>query len=377
MKDPKIVQAYDAAAPDTETAVRMLEQIQRKAAALPKKKPHAPAARRTFLIAACLALLAALSTAGYAAYQRWSLPKPERYESIGKWGYLDEHRRTQYTTPTLPDVTVPASTEPVSVDTPITDEGFMLRAMQILENAGMKDVAPESMTVVRQKNLYWDREEAEVSFIHRELMVNIKMDAGTGSLISMYGLEFVLPDGTPCSSREQADALAESCYESLPVPQGYKLHYVEKYDTNFWSYDFCREVLPGLFSEYECVRVSINPEKGLLTGCTVFSVPLLDDHEPGDEQLTQEQAAAAAMANDQFNYMHGMEDGWTMSSAEITVCMPNWEYTSWLDVRNKASKVSRLCWLLTYERESGPYDMKKTVMVDLYTGEILGGDVLK
>ena len=378
MKNDKIVSAYDRAAPSVQTAAQIYENVLARAE-LPEEKPHSKLIlRRVILAAACVAVLLALAVGGYAAYQKWSLPEPEQYENVGKWGYLDEHERNDYTTPSIPESqqttdALPEST-PAPAEESISDVAFMVKALEILKNAGMTHITPESMTVVRQADLRWDREEAEVSFIHDGLMTSVKFNAKTGELIGFYGFEYILDKGKPCKTQAEADALATACYASLPVAQGYKLRYVEKFDSNFWCYDFCREVLPDIFSEYECVRVAINPEKGMLTFCTVFDVPLLDDHQPGEEPITQQQAEQAAMANEQFNFEHRFDEGWTLTSAEVKVCMPNWAYSTGFDVALKASKVTRLCWLLAYEKDFDLYHAKYTVMVDYYTGEILGGD---
>ena len=378
MKDPKIEEAYDKIAPDADTAARILRNVQDKAVDQPAAIRIVPR-RKLLLIAAIIALIAVLSTAGYAAYQRWHLPEPESFNPTGKWGYLDEHGRTEYTTPSMPDNLMassdPADSSPADPQEPISDEAFMLRALDILKNAGMKNIEPDSMTVVRQADLKWDREEAEVSFIHDGLTTSVKFDAMNGDLIGFYGFEYVLSEGTPCKSQAEADALATACYESLPVTQGFQIQHIEKYDSNFWCYDFCREVLPEIFSEYECVRVAINPEKGLLTFCTVFDVPLLDDHEPGEQPLSLEEAQAYALANEQFNHDKIIEnEGWTLTDAKIKVCLPNWLYSSGYGVNNKYSRVTRICWLLSYEKDFELYHARRDVMVDLYTGEILGGE---
>ena len=147
------------------------------------------------------------------------------------------------------------------------------------------------------------------------------------------------------------------------------MRHVEHYDEQYWSYDFCREAAPGIYSAYECVRIAINPVSGALNGVNVFYVPLLDDHVPEDEALTREQAQAAAQACPELHL-----DGYRLREAEITVGLPNWIFTPYEAANAKISGVTRLCWSLVYERPDSEFADEVHVLVDLYTGQILGGD---
>ncbi len=68
MKDPNVVRAYEKAAPDADAEARVLQGVYtalRKTQGAERRK-H-PILRRALLAAACVAMLAALLTAGYAA----------------------------------------------------------------------------------------------------------------------------------------------------------------------------------------------------------------------------------------------------------------------------------------------------------------------
>ena len=378
----EIQTAYQTAAPDEAAAVRIFERVQNEAEARDTARKARPVLRRIAAVAAVIAALALLATGGWAAYQRWFLPEPEPYTPPENGGFYLEHERNEYTTPVPPDpesASPDGGTAPVNISVsaadpePLSDAFLMRRALEILSDAGMEGPTPESMTVVRQKHLYWDREEAVVSCTYNGLQTSVKFDAETGVFLGMSGIDWVLDDACACRTQAEADALALRYYESLPVQQGYVMQGCEKYDEQFWSYDFCREVLPGIFSSYECVRISINPVSGKLTGTTVFYVPLLDDHEPGEPSLTQPEAEAAALACSALDLER---DGYRLQSAEIRVCLPNWYFTADSPFF-KASNVTRLCWYLVYELPNSEYPDRICVMVDLYTGEILGGDAVR
>lgn len=380
MKD-KIQNAYRKAAPDQAGTVRIYEKILNRANAAETERTTGRSAsfpRRLAVAAAVVAAVVLMASVGYAAYQHWFLPAPETYEP-GNNGIYQEHDRKDYN---LAELDSRGATDPKpengteetdsQIIVPLTDEAFIYKGLDILTQVGMLDVRPEQLTVIRQENLYWGREEAEVAFDQGEVQTSVKFDAATGRFLGMHGIDWQLED-TSCSTDADAAKLAQRFYEALPVEQGYALTHVEKYDGQYWSYEYCREVEPGIFNQYEMVRVAINPVSGRLTGCTVFYVPLLDDHAPGQERITQEQAEQTVLDN-----IPKEVEGMNMTQAETRIVFPNWIYTEYGSLPNRrASEVTRWAWVLVYEKENSEFTEQIRVYVDCYTGEILGGDATK
>ena len=364
----EIQTGYDRAAPDRTTVVRIFDRVLNQSK---KVNPvHRAAPRRLILLAATIAAIALLSTLGYAAWQHWFLPAPETYEP-GNNGIYEEHERNEYA---LADSESLAQTggDPVIAD-PLSDEALIEKGLEILKQVGMLNVRPEQLTVVRQENLYWAREEAEILFDQGDIRTSVKFDAATGRLLGLHGIDWQLDGSTACGTDTEAELLATRYYEALPVEQGYDLIHVEKYDEQYWSYDYCREVESGVYNEYEMVRIAINPVSGRLTGCTVFYVPLLDDHEPGQERLTQSEAEQVVQSN-LSELLNGME----LIKAEVVIGFPNWNFTAYqTDANRRASNVTRWAWQLTYEQPGSEFDDQVQLLVDCYTGEILGGDSTK
>lgn len=355
----KIKNAYDAVQPDAAAADTMLQSIRAQAAA---RKPQKKRPVRTLvLIAAIVAALALLGTAGYGAYQRWHLPEPETYP-FNENGAWDVHETAKVTMETFPDS---------DAAEPLSDEYFAARAKEVLALVGQEGRVSSELTITRQEHLWWAREEVEVTFEDPELTpVSVTFDAEDGTLLGLSGFEWAKEGAQPCASKEEAEALAAQYYEALPVPQGYVLRSCTEYDEAYWSFDFCRDVGGGIYSYYEDVRIAIDPQLGTLNGCVVFYVPLLDDHEPGDVPLTQEQAEqVAAQTLDLSRY--------TLKSAEVAVVLPNWLFTDKLptEAEARASKVTRLGWSLVYEDLSSEFADEIWINIDYYTGEILGGDM--
>ena len=226
---------------------------------------------------------------------------------------------------------------------------------------------------MRQTALLYDREEAEVFFTQDVSNTSVKFHAGTGAFLQLSSFgNGDAPDTPVCTTEEDAEALAQSYYENLPVQQGYALSRIEKYDEELWSFCFSRQVTQTLFNPYEEVRVVVDLTTGRLVLCNVFFFPLLDNHEADDVPLTQEQAIEAAKEQS------GMEmEGFELKQAEVCCVLPNWFYTEGVwsaDVRY--AEVSRLAWVLTYEDNGSEIVSQNIFYVDYYTGELIGGDAV-
>lgn len=383
----EIQRAYQKAAPERGELLRMYERVLNRAEAAPERGARRTRPLRRLTQAAAVAAVAALlASVGYAACRRWVLPAPTTYEP-GEGGIFREHGRSDYQLSTLESTETaaagpgaepetgapePGTAEPTQ-NGPLTDEALIRKGLALLTQVGMLDVQPEQLTVVRQENLFWGREEAELSLNRGELHITVKYNAETGKFLGLHGADWLLEGCAACDTEAEAAALAQRYYEALPVEQGYVMTDVERYDEQYWSFDFCREVEPGVFNQYEMVRVAINPVSGRLTGCVVFYVPLLDDHEPGQERISQEQAEQIAQIS-----LPELLEGMKLVRAEQGIGLPNWNFTKYGDNPNRrASQVSRWAWALHYERPNSEFTEQLVLLVDSYTGEILGGDSIK
>lgn len=350
----EIRRAYDAVQPDEAVYDRILAGVKQA-----KPRKSGAVLRRVVGAAACIAILAGLSAVAVAAYHRWMLPEPETYTPDPENGAFYIHETVEYT----------------SIPETVPDGAFLAKAAQVLEQVGLTDVDQSRMTVTRQEHLFWAREEVEVLYAQDEQHTSLRFDAETGYLLHLDSIDWIdNAQGASCENIEQAIALAEDYYAKLPVPQGYEYTDCTEYDEQYWSLEFCRNLGDGLYNAYEMVRIGLNPVSGRLTGVNVFYVPLLDDHEPGDEPLTQAQAEEIVRSSGKLNLTDR-----ELTKAEIAVVLPNWFFTdSAGDLANaRASDVTRLAWRLVYENPGSEFADIVEIHVDLYTGEILGGEMTK
>ncbi len=368
----RIKKAYNSASPDQTAEVRIYEKIVSRSAAAKTNFGRAVSRKSIVVAAAVISIVALMITTGYAAFKHWTLPEPTTFE-LGDNGYYQEKERNEYNYSQPDNTTTANSNEETdnNVET-LDDKAFIQKSLEILKKVGMLDVDPDKLTVTRQDNLFFGQEEAEVSFEQDSIDTSVKFNAKTGRFLGMDGIDWQLDGTAACNSDSEAEALARRFYENLPVEQGYTLTHLEKYDNQYWSYDFCREVEPRIYNQYEMVRIAINPVSGRLTGCNVFYVPLLDDHEQGQQKITQEEADQIVQSK--LNVIDGM----SLEKAEVVIGLPNWNYTEYpANSNRRISNVTRWAWSLTYEKSNGEFDEKVTILVDCYTGEILGGDATK
>lgn len=358
MKDPKLVESYDRCLPDEATKERLLQSILAE-----KKRPRV--GRRLLLTAACVALLAALTATGFAAYEKWRLPAPQPYEQ-GNQGIRDVHETQVYGSEALD------AEQPTETDGELTDADFLRMAKELLESVGQTDVNVEQMTVSHMTALLYDREEVEVRFNNDRWNTEMRFQAKNGALVSFFSIDTAPENSSATADDATAEALAKKFYEILPVPQGYDIIGCEEYDEQYRSYSFAREVSEGVYNPYEMVRVSVNPISGRLTGCNVFHFPLLDDHAPSDVPLTQAQAEQLAQSCKNIDL-----EGYELTDAEVRIVLPNWSFTDYDTTDSRYAEVSRYAWVLTYEVPDAEFAAITTVYIDLYTGDLLGGGCLR
>lgn len=375
MPNEHLKNAYDALALSEAQKQALYARIEARSNDRRRQKKRLRVRRALLLLAAVVALLAGFAVSGVAGYRKWSLGAPQPYANAEAGAY-DVHSQVEYpaaAAATGEDAQPDADAEnETGAEAPLTDEALLQKAAQILTLVGLQDTSLGSMTLTRQTNQRYGREEAEITYTQAEYRTSVCLQADTGALLSLSSIDWIeQPMAVACQTQEQAEQLARSYYELLPVQQGYVCTGCTQYDEQYWSFEFCREIEPGLYNTYEMARITVNPVSGRLTGVNMFCFPLLDDHAPGDEPLTQAQAEAIAEKDAGVNTAY-----YTLKSAEVMIVLPNWFFTEYMadSMDVQFSTVTRLAWRLTYENTDGEFVSERYVDVDYYTGEILGGD---
>lgn len=332
-----------------------------------------------FLAAASLMVLGAVS-----AYSRWHMP------SEG-----DTYRGEMIETTQVTHYPVPSGSMDPEGEEPLSDEWFISQAATVLAAVNKEETEASQLTLTRQIHQMWDREEVVVTFAdggHGD----VTFDARSGYLIHVTAFDREVPEeGTPMAE-EDALAVARSWYDALPYARGYEFQYVEKFDDHAWMFEFGKPIQVELWGEeltllsaYEQVRITIDPCTGTFQLSNCFYVPLLDDHGPGEEPITQEEALAIVM-----EASPNLKD-YELVSAQVAVCLPRpgWplpseeepEGTNAPDTTESTTvdpsdmvnlryyPLTRLGWdfVFEYQPEDSPFASGVHVCVDLYTGEVL------
>ena len=328
------------------------------------------------------AVIALFSCAGVLAAQRWSRPRAEKYQGEivkvqGETAYSRDEDGT-YTPDTPPEQAQP--------ETGMTEQQALMRALEVLDTLGCA-AQEDSLTVARETNEYWSREQLRVCFQTQEgTQAEVTFDAQSGYLIGVSNFGTVQDGGAPMDEASIV-AAAEGYYQALPYPQGYVFAGITKFDDAAWMVLFDREVrvtvggeTVTLTNDYEQVRITLDPRDGgfLLSNC--FYVPLLDDHAEGDLPVSRHQAGELARQK--------MPDGgadWAVT-VRLGIVHPNdfYDEPSGEVGHSRAYDVTRLAWIVHAERdwvarddetgEALSWHDEQMVYVDLYTGQLLGGD---
>ncbi len=365
---------FDGAALD---AVRQKVRAQTGAAVASRRH----LGRRIGVLLAAAALLVAASVAVGATYRKWSLPEPQTYTG----SLYSEQGEATY------PLSAVSSLPPEDV-LPQSDEAFIASACELFEAVGVPVTDVETVTVVRRVHQGYNRNEAVVSYGNS---IDATFNADTGELVSacryIFGSEEQLfYDETAAAAR------AAQYYAALPVPQGYELCANERFDTDIWTFHFQRRTPLGILSAYEAVKVTINPEDGSFISCHVFSTKLLDDHAAGDEPLSEDEARRiGAEYLDQI----ASNGSYVLEKIELSVVSPNYFWNFALEdapastaastdtalmttpdpdafVSLQYADVTRYAYTLTYNNPDSFFADKVKFYIDLYTGELLGGDMI-
>lgn len=331
------------------------------------------------LAAASLMVLGAVS-----AYSRWHMP------SEG-----DTYRGEMIETTQVTHYPVPSGSMAPEGEEPLSDEWFISQAAAVLAAVNKEETEASQLTLTRQIHQMWDREEVVVTFAdggHGD----VTFDARSGYLIHVTAFDREVPEEGPPMAEEDALAVARSWYDALPYARGYEFQYVEKFDDHAWMFEFGKPIRVELWGEeltllsaYEQARITIDPCTGAFQLSNCFYVPLLDDHGPGEEPLTQEEALATVV-----EASPNLKD-YELVSAQVAVCLPRpgWplpseeepEGTNAPDTTESTTvdpsdmvnlryyPLTRLGWdfVFEYQPEDSPFASGTHVCVDLYTGEVL------
>ena len=373
MKSEKLVRAYDRLLPTEEKRLGILYAVLRenrsespseRSSTLKRK----PVWRTVLITSAIIAILAALSIGGYAAVKKWTLPDPVPFIPTES-GSLDIHDTVVYHGEDLETAETESEADPAEHQKP-TDTDLIRSAARLLEVLGMESIQSEEMTVTHQTQMRYPREETAIRFERGEIRTTVTYNSETGKFLKLDGFDSAKLQGEACADDSSAEACARAFYEKLPVEQGYVLlPGVNKIDNDIWMYEFCREVEPGLYNEYEMVRITINPRTGRLVMVNVFYFPLLDDHGE-DGPLSEWEAVRHA--EEAVDLSHE-----TLVGAEKKIVLPNWWWSGVPEADLEYAKVTRWAWVLRYREDNSLYEYDDEVYVDLYTGEIIGGGSVK
>ena len=362
--------------------------------------------KKVYLVmAAVLVLLCGIGAA--ASYGNWRLPTPETFTGDitkvketasytwdeGKQAYVDangnilqetgktedteETGHTGETEETKVTEQTPAQAEP------LTDTYCLEKTREIIKLIHKENMDTSQMKISYQKDEWWNREEVMVSFAKKdgEGGLSVTFDRETGYFLNAdcFGSEKISGN---LMSEDEALAAARGWYEKLPYPQGYEYMYVNKFDDETWMYSFCRKVdvemngeILHLTNAYEEARIGINPKTGDFVLCNAFYVPLLDDHKEGDVPLTEKQAREIAEKTLMGETKKDPDQAEIRT--ELVIAHPNYMFTSYESTDDfRMPSVTRLAWRITFDfpNDEGFAD-QTCINVDLYTGEILGGDV--
>jgi len=199
---------------------------------------------------------------------------------------------------------------------------------------------------------YWDVQFEGIS-------VNIDSASGAVLAISPF-LKKVTPEQFTIKDKSIAEKAARGLYSRLQAPPEYKLTSLKMTNGgDFWTNTWQKEVIPGVFSQFESVNLMFSSDNGELMGYNLFNTPA----KSLEVKVTQNQAVNTAKTIAEAKGFSRFID------AKLEVEQPN----SYLEGSIKRADYVTLVWAVTYKNSQSKLGNTIVVYVDSSTGLVVGG----
>lgn len=228
----------------------------------------------------------------------------------------------------------------------ISEDEAKAKAEEALINVGL---TPGNLTV----NIRKDNRTNKDIYVLDSDGAEVYLEPTTGKVLLIQDRKSYSNIIINITTQDQAKAQLEKLYAELQLSEGltagYKLAYVQNTGSKYWAATFQKEVIPGLLSPQEAIRISIDAS-GKFNAFSEVDIPVATT----DVKITKERAIEIAKNNPDKD--HRLD---APTYEQLTVVRPN-HFTTTQD--DKAV----IAWAV---RENGKY-----IWIDANTGEVVGGD---
>jgi len=203
---------------------------------------------------------------------------------------------------------------------------------------------------------YWDVQFEGIS-------INIDSVSGTVLAISPF-LKRVSAEQFTIKDKNSAEKAARELYNKLQAPPEFKLTSLKTTNGgDFWNTTWQKEVIPGVFSKYESVNLTLSSDKGKFMGYNLFNTPA----KSLEVKVTKDQAVNTAKTITEAKGFSSFID------AKLDVEQPS----DYLEGSAKRADYVTLVWAVAYRNSQSKFGNTMVVYVDSSTGLLVGGDQSK
>ncbi len=241
---------------------------------------------------------------------------------------------------------------PANLANAISQETATIKAKDILSTLGIKSGQLDTLQLVRdtvnQQDLWQLR--------YKGAWVDV--NPYDGKVVGISNKDFAIGQHAITDASE-AEKVAKKLYNQLKAPSDYQLISVTNEDSDYWSALWEKEVVPGVLSGYESVKIVFSSDNGRLRLYHWFN------KAPNSTQVTLTQEQAINIASSTVG-PRGFKD---IVEAKLNVIQPNYYWTEG-GPYSKADYTT-LAWTVKF---SNGQNKNALVWVDAQDGSILGGD---
>ena len=316
--------------------------------------------KRYFLIAALISLIGVISCA--EEYQ-WRLPLPQIHESNNAIASTDAG-----------DEKVIINNNNLVAESGMQldelSKNLVLDSINLLKELKVEGFDSEEATIVKEFDSSRSREVIKIEFMAETSCPTFTYDQ-YGNFLSVTGMSGIYTAEQEVYTKEQLLEMAECYYKILPIKQHYQLSNYSLED-GYLEVNYYATAKDGTCNPFEGVRLLICEKNGSLSVGTIFQSSLVEEDGIG---LSENEAII--IAEKSLSEIQSDFEDFILDESKKDIVQPNYLYTKYENVALDADGItnSRWAWVFRYTKSNSSGVSKKIgIYIDLFTGEVIGGE---
>lgn len=202
----------------------------------------------------------------------------------------------------------------------------------------------------------------------------IKIDAETGKLVSYYDGTIDDSKITATANENTAKEVVMVLYSALSIDNDYELKSLQKIsianNSCLWQADFCKQY-DGIYNNYQCIRITFIPEIKKIKMLNIFD----EEFENNPIIITKDEAIETVKTKLQGEKINNVNCELKIEKMNPLVYMQDHPLSG--NQVYRLERVVRKVWSVQCTIKRNNIEQQEKYYIDVTTGEIIGGDIIK